>query len=50
MQAGGAQHAAVGGLAVVFGAGDGNQTTLSTDGGQFQALSGAYFDAPTPLP
>jgi hypothetical protein len=44
------QLTAVGGLAVVFSAGDGMQTTLSTDGGQFQALSGTYLNAPTPLP
>jgi hypothetical protein len=44
------QLTAVGGLAVVFSAGDGNQTSLATDGGQFQALSGAYLNAPTPLP
>ena len=41
---------AAGGLAVVFSAGDGNQTTLATDGGQFQALSSAYLSAPTNLP
>lgn len=41
---------AAGGLAVVFSAGDGNQTTLASDGGQFQALSSAYFNAPSPLP
>ena len=41
---------AVGGLGVVFSAGDGNQTLLSTDGGQFQTLSGAYLNAPAPLP
>ncbi len=44
------QLTAVGGLAVVFSAGDGNQTTISTDGGQFQMLSGAYFNAPASLP
>jgi hypothetical protein len=41
---------AVGGLGVVFSAGDGSQTTLSTDGGQYQTLSGAYLSAPAPLP
>jgi hypothetical protein len=41
---------AVGGLGVVFSAGDGNQTTLATDGGQFQTLSEAYMSAPAPLP
>jgi hypothetical protein len=44
------QLTAVGGLGVVFSAGDSYQTTLSTDGGQFQTLSGAYLNAPTPLP
>jgi hypothetical protein len=39
-----------GGLAVVFGAGASNQTTLTSDGGQFQALSSAYSSAPAPLP
>jgi hypothetical protein len=41
---------AVGGLGVVFSAGDGSQTTLSTDGAQYQTLSGAYLSAPAPLP
>jgi hypothetical protein len=41
---------AVGGLAVVFSAGAGNQATITTDGGQYQALSGAYLSAPAPLP
>jgi hypothetical protein len=41
---------AAGGLAVVFGAGDSNQTILTSDGGQFQALSSAYSSAPAPLP
>jgi hypothetical protein len=44
------QLTAVGGLGVVFSAGDSYQTTLSTDGGQFQTLSGAYLRAPAPLP
>ena len=41
---------AVGGLGVVFGDGAANQTDISTDGGQFQQLSGQYFASPTPLP
>lgn len=41
---------AVGGLAVVFSAGADGQTTIDTDGGQFQRLSGAYFANPAPLP
>jgi len=45
-----AELTAVGGLGIVFSAGDGNQTLLSTDGGQFQALSSAYLNAPAALP
>jgi hypothetical protein len=41
---------AVGGLAVVFGTGENHQTNISTDGGQFQALSGQYLAAPAKLP
>jgi hypothetical protein len=41
---------AVGGLGVVFSAGESNQTNLTTDGGQYQALSAAYLSAPAPLP
>jgi hypothetical protein len=44
------QLTAVGGLGVVFSAGDSNQTTLATDGGQFQTLSRAYLSAPAALP
>ena len=44
------QLTAAGGLGVVFSAGDSNQTTLATDGGQFQTLSGAYLSAPAALP
>jgi hypothetical protein len=44
------QLVAVGGLGVVFSNGDGSQTSVSTDGGQFQSLSGAYMAAPTALP
>jgi hypothetical protein len=44
------QLTAVGGLGVVFSPGDANQTTITTDGGQFQTLSGAYLNAPAPLP
>jgi hypothetical protein len=44
------QLTAVGGLGVVFSAGDANQTTLATDGGQFQTLSRAYLSAPAALP
>lgn len=45
-----AQLTAVGGLGVVFSAGESHQTNITTDGGQFQALSKAYFAAPTALP
>jgi hypothetical protein len=45
-----AELTAVGGLGVVFGAGDGNQTVPTTDGGQFQNLSGQYRANPAPLP
>jgi hypothetical protein len=41
---------AAGGLAVVFSTGAGSQTDITTDGGQFQSLSGAYLAAPTTLP
>jgi hypothetical protein len=45
-----AQLTAVGGLGVVFGAGENHQTTIVTDGGQFQSLSSAYLAAPAALP
>jgi hypothetical protein len=41
---------AVGGLGVVFSTGENHQTNLTTDGGQFQSLSKAYFAAPAALP
>jgi hypothetical protein len=41
---------AVGGLAVVFGTGDTHQTSVATDGGQFQSLSSSYLAAPAALP
>jgi hypothetical protein len=44
------QLVAVGGLGVVFSDGDAQQTSIATDGGQFQTLSGAYMATPTPLP
>jgi hypothetical protein len=34
---------------VVFGTGETHQTNITTDGGQFQTLSSAYFAAPIPL-
>jgi hypothetical protein len=41
---------AVGGLGVVFSNGAGGQTSIGSDGGQFQSLSGAYMAAPAVLP
>jgi hypothetical protein len=40
---------AVGGLGVVFGAGENHQTNITTDGGQMQVLSGQYFANPAAL-
>jgi hypothetical protein len=45
-----AELTAVGGLGVVFSGGESHQTSIATDGGQYQTLSGAYFASPTPLP
>jgi Calx-beta domain len=45
-----AELTAVGGLAIVFGVGENHQTNITTDGGQYQSLSGAYLAAPAPLP
>ena len=42
--------AAVGGLGVVFGAGSGDCTGITTDNGQYKTLSTAYFASPAPLP
>jgi hypothetical protein len=39
-----------GGLGAVFGTGAGNQTYITTDGGQFQTAAQKYFANPTPLP
>jgi hypothetical protein len=41
---------AAGGLAVVFGTGNDFQTSVYSDGGQFQSLDAAYLAAPAPLP
>ncbi len=41
---------AVGGLGVVFGTGEGHQTDITTDGGQFQSLSSQYLASPAALP
>ncbi len=40
----------VGGLGAVFGTGAGNQTYITSDGGQFQDAVEGYFAAPVPLP
>jgi hypothetical protein len=45
-----AELTAVGGLGVVFSGGEDHQTSIASDGGQFQLLSGAYFAAPAALP
>jgi hypothetical protein len=44
------QLTAVGGLGVVFSAGENHQTTIVTDGGQFQSLDTTYLAAPAALP
>jgi hypothetical protein len=44
------QLTAVGGLGVVFSAGDGHGTTIASDGGQFQTLDSAYLKTPAALP
>jgi hypothetical protein len=41
---------AIGVLGVVFGDGEGHQTNVATDGGQFQELSTQYLAAPAALP
>lgn len=45
-----AELTAVGGLGVVFSPGGSTQTTILTDGGQFQRLSQAYYASPAALP
>ncbi len=39
-----------GGLAAVFGVGAGNQTCITTDGGQFRDAVTEYFANPVPAP
>jgi hypothetical protein len=41
---------AAGGLGAAFGVGAGNQTYITSDGGQFQDAVTAYFANPVPLP
>lgn len=44
------EFVAAGGLGVTFGVGAGNQTTWTTDGGQFRNAVTAYFQNPVRLP
>ena len=44
------EFVAAGGIGAVFGAGADHQTTLSTDGGQFQKLAAGYLASPAQLP
>jgi hypothetical protein len=44
------EFVAAGGIGAVFGAGADHQTTLSSDGGQFQKLSAGYLNSPAQLP
>ncbi|MCC6749863.1 MAG: hypothetical protein IT371_19515 [Deltaproteobacteria bacterium] len=44
------EFVAAGGVGATFGVGAGNQTYITTDGGQFKAAVTKYFAAPTPLP
>jgi hypothetical protein len=41
---------AAGGIGALFGTGAGNQTDITTDGGQFKTAATKYFAAPVPLP
>jgi len=41
---------AAGGVGVAFGVGAANQTTITTDGGQFKTATTAYFASPQALP
>jgi hypothetical protein len=44
------EFVAAGGLGVTFGTGAGNQTTWTTDDGQFKQAVATYFQNPTRLP
>ena len=44
------QFTAIGVFAIVFSSGASSQTTISTDGGQFQTLADAYLKAPAAYP
>ena len=43
------EFAAAGGIGAVFGTGAPNQTTIRTDGGQFQRAIASYYATPAPL-
>jgi hypothetical protein len=45
-----AEFVAAGGLGAAFGTGAGNQTYITSDGGQFRNAVHAYYASPTPLP
>ena len=45
-----AEFTAAGGLGITFGVGAGNQTYITTDGGQFQNAVTSYVAAPVTLP
>jgi hypothetical protein len=45
-----AEFVAAGGLGVLFGTGAGNQTYITSDGGQFKNAVTKYFASPVPLP
>jgi hypothetical protein len=44
------EFTAAGGVGITFGVGTGNQTYITTDGGQFKNAVGGYFAAPAALP
>lgn len=44
------EFVAAGGVGAAFGTGAGNQTYITTDGGQFKDAVTKYFASPTPLP
>jgi hypothetical protein len=44
------EFVAAGGVGIAFGVGAGNQTTITTDGNEFQNAVTAYFANPTALP
>ena len=44
------EFVSAGGVGIAFGIGAGNQTDITTDGGQFKAAVTTYFSAPVALP